>query len=157
MRSRSEIIIIPQNSFVHAGPMCVRQKPILSLGPCACKLNHVTAGGTEHRVVGPRANLVRLIRTARQAMSVCRVDAVARNPVAKQAARIQVGFSDGLPGFQAILWRVLSRLRSLFNGQPKRGHLLSVANQQDVTDQHWVVPGLSFDRRKPCILCELIR
>src|SRR6266852_3800469 len=42
-------------------------------------------------------------------------------------------------------------------GQPERGHFLAVANQQDVADQHRVVPGLAIERREPCDLGELIR
>ena len=34
-------------------------------------------------------------------------------------------------------------------GQPERGHLLAVANEQDVADQRRVVPGLALDRRGP--------
>ena len=54
-------------------------------------------------------------------------------------------------------WDVLAgpdRLRRLpplslaRRGQPERGHLLAVANQQDVSDQHRVVPGLALDRRE---------
>jgi hypothetical protein len=30
-------------------------------------------------------------------------------------------------------------------GEPKRGHLLAVANQQDIADEHRVVPGFSLD------------
>ena len=41
-------------------------------------------------------------------------------------------------------------------GQPERGHLLAVANQQDVADQHRVVPGLALDRREPRELRELV-
>jgi hypothetical protein len=33
-------------------------------------------------------------------------------------------------------------------GQPERGHLLAVANEQEVACQHRVVPGLAFDRRE---------
>ena len=33
-------------------------------------------------------------------------------------------------------------------GQPERDHRLVVANQQDVADQHRVVPGLALDRRE---------
>src|SRR5262249_21741146 len=39
-------------------------------------------------------------------------------------------------------------------GQPERGHLLAVANQQDVADQHRVVPGLALDCRGPRNLLE---
>src|SRR2546428_4570536 len=42
-------------------------------------------------------------------------------------------------------------------GQPERGHLLAVANQQDVAGQRRVVPGLALDRRKPRELPELVR
>src|SRR5882672_6799451 len=41
-------------------------------------------------------------------------------------------------------------------GQPERGHLLAVANEQDVACQHRVVPGLAFDRRESGELRELI-
>src|SRR5438132_14160166 len=41
-------------------------------------------------------------------------------------------------------------------GQPERGHLFAVANQQDVADQHRVVPGLALDCRKPREFRELI-
>src|SRR6266404_1280447 len=41
--------------------------------------------------------------------------------------------------------------------EPECGHLLAVANQQDVADQHRVVPGLAFDRRGPRDLFELVR
>src|ERR1017187_3814906 len=41
-------------------------------------------------------------------------------------------------------------------GQPERGHLLAVANQQDVTGQNRVVPGLALERREPRELRELI-
>src|SRR6266849_3065010 len=41
-------------------------------------------------------------------------------------------------------------------GQPECGHFLAVANQQDVTGQHRVVPGLALDRREPRELGELI-
>ena len=42
-------------------------------------------------------------------------------------------------------------------GQPERGHLLAVANQQDVADQHRMVPRLALDRREPRELPELVR
>ncbi len=42
-------------------------------------------------------------------------------------------------------------------GQPERGHLLAIANQQDVTDQHRAVPSLALDRREPRKLRELLR
>ena len=42
------------------------------------------------------------------------------------------------------------------DGQPECGHLLGVANQQDVADQHRVVPGLALDRREPRELYELV-
>jgi hypothetical protein len=32
--------------------------------------------------------------------------------------------------------------------QPERSHLLAVANQQDIADQHWVIPGLPLDCRE---------
>src|SRR2546421_7044988 len=41
-------------------------------------------------------------------------------------------------------------------GQSECGHFLAVANQQDVTGQHRVVPGLALDRREPRELGELI-
>jgi hypothetical protein len=41
-------------------------------------------------------------------------------------------------------------------GQPERRHLLAVANQQDVADEHRVVPGLGIERRKPRELRELV-
>src|SRR5262249_11545496 len=41
-------------------------------------------------------------------------------------------------------------------GQPERGHLLAVANQQDVADQRRVVPGLALYRREPRQLPELV-
>src|SRR6266404_1966015 len=41
-------------------------------------------------------------------------------------------------------------------GQPERGHLLAVANQQDVAGQHRVVPGLALDRRELRELRELV-
>src|SRR5450432_1541480 len=41
-------------------------------------------------------------------------------------------------------------------GQPERGHLLAVANQQYIAGQHRVVPGLALDRREPRELRELI-
>ena len=40
--------------------------------------------------------------------------------------------------------------------QAERGHLLVVANQQDVADQNRVVPGLAFDGREPRDLGELV-
>ena len=33
-------------------------------------------------------------------------------------------------------------------GEPERGHLFAVAHQQDVADQHRVIPGLALDRRE---------
>src|SRR2546428_7720322 len=42
-------------------------------------------------------------------------------------------------------------------GQPERGHLLAVANQQDVAGQRRVVPGLALDRRELRELRELVR
>jgi hypothetical protein len=41
-------------------------------------------------------------------------------------------------------------------GQPERSHLLAVANQQEVTDEYRVVPGLSLDRREPHEFRELV-
>src|SRR5712692_106842 len=41
-------------------------------------------------------------------------------------------------------------------GQPERGHLLAVANQQAVADQNRVVPGLALHRRDPRDLRELV-
>src|SRR5713226_6073850 len=41
-------------------------------------------------------------------------------------------------------------------GQPERGHLLAVANQQDIADQRGVVPGLAVERREPRDLRELV-
>src|SRR5713226_5656951 len=41
-------------------------------------------------------------------------------------------------------------------GQPERGHLLAVANQQGVADQRRVVPRLALDRGKPRELFELV-
>src|SRR5258705_11911102 len=41
-------------------------------------------------------------------------------------------------------------------GQPERGHLLTVANQQDVANHYRVIPGLAFDRRYPREFCELV-
>src|SRR5262245_55271178 len=41
-------------------------------------------------------------------------------------------------------------------GQPERGHLLGVANQEDVADQRWMVPGLALDRLEARELGELI-
>ena len=37
-----------------------------------------------------------------------------------------------------------------------KGHLLAVANQQDVADKHRVVPGLALECREPCELRELV-
>jgi hypothetical protein len=39
---------------------------------------------------------------------------------------------------------------------PERGHLLAIANQQDIADQHRVVPGLGVEHGKPCDLGELV-
>src|SRR5688500_8066640 len=47
-------------------------------------------------------------------------------------------------------------IRAAREGQPERGHLLAVANQQDVADQHRVVPGLALDRRELRELRELV-
>src|SRR5262249_19499688 len=41
--------------------------------------------------------------------------------------------------------------------QPERGHLLAVANEQDIACQRRVVPGLAFDRPESGELSELIR
>src|SRR5438034_1256946 len=41
-------------------------------------------------------------------------------------------------------------------GQPERGHLLAVANQQEVADDHRVVPGLAVERWNPRELRELV-
>src|SRR5262249_33884778 len=43
------------------------------------------------------------------------------------------------------------------DGQPERGHLLAVANQQDVANQYRVVPGLALDRWESRELRELVR
>src|SRR5262245_23820204 len=40
--------------------------------------------------------------------------------------------------------------------QPEGSHLLSIANEQDVADQYWMVPGFAFDRLEPCDLSELV-
>src|SRR5207248_11305393 len=55
-------------------------------------------------------------------------------------------------------WRVLRRQppSAAREGQPERGHLLAVANQQDVASEHRVVPGLAFDRRESRELPELV-
>jgi len=37
-----------------------------------------------------------------------------------------------------------------------KGHLLAVANRQDVADMHRVVPGLALECREPCELRELV-
>ena len=37
-----------------------------------------------------------------------------------------------------------------------KGHLLAVANRQDVADKHRVVPGLALECREPCELRELV-
>ena len=37
-----------------------------------------------------------------------------------------------------------------------KGHLLAVANRQDVADKHRVVPGLALECQKPCELRELV-
>jgi len=37
-----------------------------------------------------------------------------------------------------------------------KGHLLAVANQQDVADKNRVVPGLALECREPCELRELV-
>ncbi len=42
-----------------------------------------------------------------------------------------------------------------WKGKPERCHLLGVANQQNVADQHGVVPGLALDGRELRELCEL--
>src|SRR5271157_944683 len=49
----------------------------------------------------------------------------------------------------------LSNLETARQGQPERGHLLVVANQQFIADQNRVVPGLALDRREPRELAEL--
>jgi hypothetical protein len=41
-------------------------------------------------------------------------------------------------------------------GQPERGHLLAVANQEDVADQRRMVPGLALDRLEAREFRELI-
>jgi hypothetical protein len=41
-------------------------------------------------------------------------------------------------------------------GEPERGHLLAVANQEEITGQHRVVPGLALDRLEAGDLRELI-
>ncbi|MBI3679171.1 MAG: response regulator transcription factor, partial [Acidobacteria bacterium] len=65
----------------------------------------------------------------------------------------------------AVLFRSKSCSRTLAaratpsaarEGQPERGHLLAVANQQVVAGQHRVVPGLALDRRDPRELLELV-
>src|SRR3990172_4745580 len=43
-----------------------------------------------------------------------------------------------------------------WQGQPERSHFLAVPNQQEVADQHRVVPGLALDRREPRELPELV-
>src|SRR6202040_4482370 len=40
-------------------------------------------------------------------------------------------------------------------GHPERGHLLAVAHQEDVANQHRVVPGFALERFEPRQLCEL--
>ena len=42
-------------------------------------------------------------------------------------------------------------------GQPECGHLCAVAYQQDITCQHRVIPGFSFDRRDTRQFSELLR
>jgi hypothetical protein len=42
------------------------------------------------------------------------------------------------------------------HGQPERHHLLAVASQQDVANEHRVVPGLALDRREQRELLELV-
>src|SRR5258706_1314610 len=41
--------------------------------------------------------------------------------------------------------------------QPERRHLLAVANQQDVSNHHRMVPGFALDRLEPRELSELLR
>ena len=40
--------------------------------------------------------------------------------------------------------------------QLERGHLLAIADQQEVTDQRGMVPGLAFERREPGELVEAV-
>src|ERR1700690_3716644 len=40
--------------------------------------------------------------------------------------------------------------------QPKRSHLLAIANQQHIAGQHRVIPGLAIEGREPRELRELI-
>ncbi len=37
-------------------------------------------------------------------------------------------------------------------GQPECDHLLGVTNQEDIANQHRMVPGLALDSREPCKL-----
>ena len=41
-------------------------------------------------------------------------------------------------------------------GEPECSHLLPIADQQNIADQHRVIPGLPLDRGKPRQFCELI-
>src|SRR5262245_47295425 len=50
----------------------------------------------------------------------------------------------------------MPRQLAIREGQPKRSHLLAVANQQDVAYQRRVVPGLALDRRESRELRELV-
>src|SRR5260370_12764145 len=52
-------------------------------------------------------------------------------------------------------WRSVPASAAL-RSQPERGHLLVVAYQQCVPDQHRMVPGLALDRRESRDLLELV-
>jgi hypothetical protein len=51
------------------------------------------------------------------------------------------------------LWQLPSSARE---GQTECCHLLGIANQQDIADQHWMVPGLAFDHREQRYLCKQV-
>lgn len=56
----------------------------------------------------------------------------------------------------SIQWRASTRkdLRKLPSRQIQR--ILAIADQQNIADQHRVVPGLALDHQKPCQLREVV-
>ena len=58
--------------------------------------------------------------------------------------------------FNFIIMKSCSCLAAL-ERQSKRGHLVIVANKQNVSGKHRMIPGLAFERRELGQRCELIR